>query len=183
MKHNIKKTLILFLVFISASLAILSGCKKSSDNLLASENSYVKAAASATQINVRLYKYEIGDVSKPAETVLFLFDKTKFETDTLNFLNEILAEDELSLTDAKLDKKNKCITADVSPKIAGLLNSGKETADAITNELVVTLQNMPGIEKVVLTVGGKKDSTGTNYNFKGTFVKTGEITFKRDETK
>lgn len=183
MKTVSKKTLICFFVIMTACLTILSGCSgsKKDDNLLAADDSITQAMATSSQINVRLYKYDIGVTDKPVETALFAFNKDSYESDTLNLLNEIFAEDELSFSDAKLDLKNKCITADITQNVVSILNSGKESADAVTSEIVVTLLNMPGIEKAVITIDGKKDCSGPYYNFKGTFVKTGDITFKRDE--
>jgi hypothetical protein len=184
MNINYKKTCLVVLVLVAVCASVLSGCNKSgSDNMLGSDKSQVEAMATSSQLNVRLYKYDVGVNDKPAETELFLFDHKKFESDTLNFLNEIFGEDGLSFSSATVDMKEKCITADISQEVASLLDGGEDVAAALTSEIVVTLLNMPGIEKVVLTIDGKRDCSGPNYNFKGTFIKTGEITFKQDEGK
>lgn len=184
MINKYKKTYLIELVLVIVCLTVLSGCSQSdSENILAADKSQVQAMSTSSQLNVRLYKYDVGVNDKPAETELFLYDKNKFETDTLNFINEIFNEDGLSFKSVSIDKKEKCITADISQEVADLLNGGKDVAAALTSEIVVTLLNMPGIEKVAITIEGKKDCSGPNYNFKGTFVKTGEITFKQDEGK
>lgn len=173
MTINKKKALALLFILITVSLTLFTACSDSKDD----------ANAVSKQVNVRLYKYDVGVTDKPAQTELLVFDKEKLENDTLNVLNEVFASDELYLLSAAIDKDNKCITADLPQKVASLLETNKRLADALTYEFVVTLQNVPDIEKVVLTVQGKKDSVGKYYNFKGTFVKTGEITFKKDTEK
>ncbi|ACL76558.1 hypothetical protein [Ruminiclostridium cellulolyticum] len=181
MKSNIKKTLALVFTLIILCLTLLSACSESKEsNVLGDAGKSAKEVAGSGQVNVRLYKYEVGVTDKPAQTELFVFGKDKLESDTLNVLNEVFSSDELSLLNATIDWDNKCITADLPPKVATLLETNKRLADTLTHEFVVTLQNIPGIEKVVLTVQGKKDSVGKYHDFKGTFVKTGEITFKKD---
>ncbi len=182
MKINKTKALALLFIVITVCLTLFSACSESKDDTIV-ENGGVKAMAGSSQVNVRLYKYDVGVTDKPAQTELLVFEKDKLEKDTLNVLNEVFSSDELSLLNATIDKENKCITVDLPQKVATLLEESKKVADALTYEFVVTLQNIPGIEKVVLTVQGKKDSVGKYYDFKGTFVKTGEITFKKDTGK
>ncbi len=182
MKINKTKALALLFIVITVCLTLFSACSESKDDTIV-ENGSAKSMAGSSQVNVRLYKYDVGVTDKPAQTELLVFEKDKLEKDTLNVLNEVFSSDELSLLNATIDKENKCITVDLPQKVATLLEENKKVADALTYEFVVTLQNIPGIEKVVLTVQGKKDSVGKYYDFKGTFVKTGEITFKKDTGK
>ncbi len=182
MKINKTKALALLFIVITVCLTLFSACSESKDDTIA-ESGSAKAMAGSSQVNIRLYKYDVGVTDKPAQTELLVFEKDKLEKDTLNVLNEVFSSDELSLLNATIDKENKCITVDLPQKVATLLEENKKVADALTYEFVVTLQNIPGIEKVVLTVQGKKDSVGKYYDFKGTFVKTGEITFKKDTGK
>ncbi len=182
MEINGKKGLALIFIVITVCLTLFSACTKSKDDSIVDDGSK-SAIASSSQINIRLYKYDVGVTDKPAQTELLVFEKDKLEKDTVNVLNEVFSSDELSLLDATIDKENKCITVDLPQKVATLLEENKKVADALTYEFVVTLQNIPEIEKVVLKVVGKKDSVGKYYDFKGTFVKTGEITFKKDTDK
>ncbi len=183
MKTNKIKALALLLILITVCLTLFSACSESRDDSIVDGGKSAKTIADSEQINIRLYKFDVGDTNKPAQTELFVFDKEKLENDTLNVLNEVFSSDEIYLRNAVMDKEKKCITADLPQKVATFLGTNKRVADALTYELVVTLQNIPGIEKVVLTVEGKKDSVGIYYDFKGTFVKTGEITFKKDTAK
>ncbi|AEY66814.1 GerMN domain-containing protein [Clostridium sp. BNL1100] len=184
MKINKKRALALLFIVITVCLTLFSACSESKDDSIVEDGSKsAKAIAGSSQVNVRLYKYDVGVTDKPAQTELLVFAKEELENNTLNVLNEVFSSDELSLLNATIDKENKCITVDLPQKVATLLETNKRVADALTYEFVVTLQNIPGIEKVVLTIEGKKDSIGKYHDFKGTFVKIGEITFKKDTGK
>ncbi len=181
MKINKTKALALLFIVLTVCLTLFSACSESKEDTLVEDGSKsAKAMGGSSQVNIRLYKYDVGVTDKPAQTELLVFEKDKLEKDTVNVLNEVFSSDELSLLNATIDKENKCITVDLPQKVATLLEENKRVAEALTYEFVVTLQNIPGIEKVVLTLEGKKDSVGKYHDFKGTFVKTGEITFKKD---
>lgn len=148
MKINSKKTLTILLTVVTFCIFLLSACSESQDaSSLNDGNKVVKEMAGSEQINIRLYKYDVGVTDEPAETELLVFEKDRLEKDTLNVLNEVFSSDELSLLNATIDKENKCITADLPEKVATLLESSKQVADALTYEFVVTLQNIPDIER------------------------------------
>lgn len=125
---------------------------------------------SSETIDLKLYYYDADNYDSPKEIRTIAVDKKLYQEDITAAINKVFADTPLKLNKAVVDGKE--ITVDL-PKDVGLkFNSGSAGGITYTNILAMTVLNLPGIEKMQVTVDGIPNYTGDHFDFNGIFSKT-----------
>ncbi|BCN29737.1 GerMN domain-containing protein [Anaeromicropila herbilytica] len=120
-------------------------------------------------LKITLYLYGPDDYDNPIELKEISISKELYKNHLTKALNKVFKKTKIKISSSKINKKTKCITVDLTQKIADQFNAGSCSGIILTNELIDTLLHLPNIKSVIITVDGKKDCYGDHYSFEGTF--------------
>lgn len=127
------------------------------------------APSAPETIDLKLYIYDADNYDNYKEVRTVAVEKTLYESDVTSAVNQLLSGTELSINKATVD--GSLITVDLSRDIALKFNRGSAGGITLTNTLAMTMVNLPGIEKLEITVDGVPGYVGDHFNFNGTFSK------------
>ncbi len=121
-------------------------------------------------IDLKLYIYDAEDYDNPKEISTQTIDKKLYEENLTEALSQLLAVTDLRINKAVIN--GSLITVDLPKDMALKFNSGSASGITYTNILAMTTLNLPGIEKLKITVEGEENIESDHFSFNGTFVKS-----------
>lgn len=121
-------------------------------------------------IDLKLYNYDAEDYENPKEIVNVSVEKQLYQKDITAAVNKVLETTGLSINKAEL--KDDLITVDLTKDIAAKFNKGSAGGITYTNILAMTILNLPGVNKLKVTIEGVPDMESDHFSFNGTFIKT-----------
>lgn len=156
----------------SSKAAGTSQSGNSSQNTDSSKDSGVASGytADTETIDLKLYYYDANDYDNPKEIRTVQINKKQFQEDLTSAINTLLSSTGLTVNSAVLNEKNMKI--DIPKDTAKKFNSGSAGGITNTNILAMTVLNLPGIEKLQVTVDGELGVESDHFSFNGTFVKS-----------
>jgi len=134
-----------------------------------SESSTAKAEET---IQLKLYLYDADDYNNPKEIVNIIVDKNLYEEDIGSAINKVLERTDLRINKAEVN--GDLITVDLPEEVAKKFNMGSASGITNTNILVMTVLDLPNINKLQITVDGVPNVEGDHFSFNGTFTKSAE---------
>ncbi len=156
--------------------------KPASDTTVPATDTASEASPSAVQASesspvqkeetteLKLYYYDAEDYENPKEIVNIKVDKKLYEQDIAAAINKVLEKSELRINKATVN--GDFITVDLPKEVAAKFNMGSAGGITNTNTLVMTVLNLPGINKLQITVDGIPNIEGDHFNFNGTHTKS-----------
>ncbi|MDF2985060.1 MAG: hypothetical protein K0R50_570 [Eubacterium sp.] len=183
-KLKVLAAILFVLIIVLIGMLIYATTIHKNDDKPASNTADVSTTASSTNavqpgqsstseeagtIDLKLYKYDAEDYDKPKEIVTVPVDKKLYEDDITAAINKLLETTGLSIKKAVVS--GELLTVDLSKEIEAKFNMGSAGGITNTNILAATLVNLPGINKLEVTVDGVAGVEGDHFSFNGTFVK------------
>jgi len=132
-------------------------------------------------IDLKLYYYDADNYDSPKEIRTVTVDKKLFQDDIAAAINKVLSSTSLKLNKAVVNGNE--ITVDLPKEVGLKFNAGSASGITYTNILTNTILNLPGIEKMKVTVDGQGNYFGDHFSFNGIFSKTkdGKVTFTESD--
>lgn len=121
-------------------------------------------------LDLKLYVFDADDYDKPKEIRTVTVDKKLYQDDIAAAINKVLEPTGIKLNKAAVS--DSTITVDLPKEVALKFNIGSAGGIVNTNILAMTILNLPGIEKLEVTVDGTAGVESDHFSFNGTFVKT-----------
>ncbi|HNX57592.1 MAG TPA: hypothetical protein PKK43_00730 [Spirochaetota bacterium] len=130
----------------------------------------------SNQIKIAAYRFN-DDLG---EKVMVAVDKEMYEKNIVAVLKQLfINQPGIKIRNAVMDRRNKRITVDIDgTRIDTTFNAGSTAGKELSNALIITMLNLPGINQAIITVDGKKGCWGDHYSFDGIFVRVSETVHK-----
>lgn len=134
-------------------------------------SSAVTSTSSTTEesLELKLYLFDAMDYESPKEIRSITASKKLFEENPTAVINQLFETTGLNINKAVINGNQ--ITVDLPKDIAAKFNMGSAGGITLTNTLAMTLVNLPGIEKLDVTVDGVTGVIGDHFSFNGVFAK------------
>lgn len=139
----------------------------------AAASSKQSASGSTTVIetmDLKLYFYDADNYDKPKEIRTVTIDKKLYQDDITAAINKVFIGTDLKINKAAINGDTAVI--DLPKEVSAKFNEGSAGGITRTNILAMTILNLPGIQKMQVTVDGTAGVAEDHYNFDGTFIKT-----------
>lgn len=122
-------------------------------------------------IVIMFYDFGADDYENPVNLKEFSISINKYKNNKAEVLNDIFSQIGITINNITSKENGKYIVVDITKDTVNNFERGSTAGIILTNEFIMTLLNLPDVEKVEVTVDGKSGSEGNHYSFNGIFVK------------
>ncbi|WP_105615001.1 DUF4309 domain-containing protein [Vallitalea okinawensis] len=134
------------------------------------EKRSVESGGVNTDVVLSFYEFGADDYDNPEDIKVITISEEEYNNNLVKVLNLIFSESGISLNNLTINEDEKLVIADLTEAASINFDNGSCGGITRTNVLVMTLLNLPGVEKLKVTVEGVENVYGNHFSFEGIFM-------------